>query len=132
MKNFMKFGLIMAMLFGMAFSAFAGTKDFKLRLNAVGKTISYKFGEEPKAGVKKPVLVSKRNGRVSMSIINSDQTPVEVTILDKDGSEIYRDTFPAALSTIKMFNFANVGYGDYTFVTRYGNKTFTESVKAGN
>lgn len=200
MKNYMKFGLVMAMLFGMAFSAFANTADFSMRvLNAAGKTVhlslveakdiklsiydgnedilfqetiasdghisrkydlnafpsgtytleaesatsvkryeitvdatSAKIGEEAKAEVKKPMLVKKGTDRVSLSIINAEKTPVEIAILDESGTEVYRNTFPAELSVVKMFNFNNVNYGSYTFVTRYSNKTFTDSVKTGN
>lgn len=199
MKNVMKFGLVMAMLFGMAFSAFANTTDFSLRLkNASGKNISFavveakdvtisifgqndellfsekinsdgaisrkydlsqfpsgtytleaessakvtryeitvdgtsaKVGEVIKAEVKKPVIVRKANERVTMSIINIEQTPVEIAIYDESGAEVFKNTYPANVSVIKMFSFANVGYGNYTFVSRYSNKTFTDSIKAG-
>lgn len=199
MKNFMKFGLVMAMLFGMAFSAFANTADFSLRvMNTNGKTVSLslveakdiklsifadnqdllfqeiidsdghisrkydlnafpsgtytleaesahkitryeitvdansaKISAEAKAEVKKPMVVKKGTDRVSLSIINTEKTPVEIAIFDESGSELYRQTFPAELSLIKMFSFDNVNYGNYTFVTTYSNKTFTDSVKAG-
>lgn len=200
MKNLMKFGLVMAMLFGMAFSAFAANTDFSLRVkNTKGKTVSFsiesaqnvvlsiygssedllfretvasggntlrqydltqfpsgtytleaesateitrynlsidgtaaRIDEKAKAEVKKPVLVKKGADRVAISIINTEETPVQLTIYDESGLEVFNDTFPATLSTIKMFNFSNVGYGYYTFVTRYSNKTFTESIRTGN
>ncbi|RZJ73323.1 hypothetical protein [Flavobacterium sp.] len=200
MKNVMKFGLVMAMLFGMAFSAFANTKDFSLRITkAAGKTVSFSLAEaknvtlsiygqnegilfqetfmsdghlsrtydlnafpvgnytletesatevtryeiavdansarivdEVKAVVKKPMVVKKANERVTLSIINVEKTPVKIAIIDESGIEIYNETFPAELSLTKAFNFGNVVYGNYTFVTQYSNKTFTDSIKVGN
>ncbi|MBD3581810.1 hypothetical protein [Flavobacterium selenitireducens] len=91
-----------------------------------------KIGEAVKAEVKKPVLVKKTNERVAMSIINIEQTPVKIAIYDESGAEVFQTTLPANVSVIKMFHFANVGYGNYTFVSRYSNKTFTDSIKIGN
>lgn len=198
MKNFMKFGLVMAMLFAMAFSTFANTTDFSMRaLGTSGKTVSFAllsakditislytandellFSEkvdsdgqvnrkydlnafpngtytleaesadrissyeitvanneakisDVKAAVKKPMLVSK-NGRVSLSIINQHNTPIEITLYDQDGTELYTEKTGAKVSLIKMFDFTKVATGEFTFVTRYANKQFTDTITVGN
>lgn len=195
----MKFGLVMAMLFAMAFSTFANTTDFSLRVMGTnGKTVSFslveakniqlsiyavndellfrekvdsdghisrkydlgsfpdgtyrleaespakvsvyeivvkdnaaRISEEVKNEVKKPMLVNK-NGRVSLSIINQQNTPIEIALYDANGTELYSETTDSKVSLIKMFNFNKVPAGEFTFVTRYGNKTFTDTVITGN
>ena len=198
MKNFMKFGLVMAMLFAMAFSTFANTTDFSMRaMGTVGKTVSFSLFEakdikislytandellfsekvdsngninrkydlnafpngtytleaesaakitsydiivlnneakisEAKAEVKKPMLVNK-NGRVSLSIINQHNTPIEIVLLDENGTELYSETTGAKVSLVKMFNFNSISAGDFTFVTRYGKRQFTDTITVGN
>lgn len=195
----MKFGLVMAMLFAMAFSTFANTTDFSLRvMGAKGKTVSFslveakniqlsiyaandellfrekvdsdghisrkydlssfpdgtyrleaesptkisvyeivvkdnaaRISEEVKAEVKKPMVVNKK-GRVSLSIINRENTPIEIALYDANGTELYNETTNNKVSLVKMFNFNKVPAGEFTFVTRYGNRTFTDTVTTGN
>ncbi|RZJ68783.1 MAG: hypothetical protein EOO50_00980 [Flavobacterium sp.] len=198
MKNFMKFGLVMAMLFAMAFSTFANTTDFSLRVMGTnGKTVSFSLVEakditlslyaannellfsekvdsngqinrkydlnafpngtytleaesaakvstyeitvsnneakisEAKAEVKKPMVVNK-NGRVSLSIINQRNTPIEITLFDENGVELYTERTDAKISLVKMFDFNQVSTGEFTFVTRYANKQFTDTITVGN
>jgi hypothetical protein len=199
MKNLMKIGLVVAMLFAMAFSAFANdskTADFALRvMTAKGKTVSFSLidakevhlslrsqndellfeenisaagsinrtynldalpngeytltaetaftisqynvevadnsaviSEDPSAEISKPVVVNKK-GRVSVSIINKEQTPIEIAIYDENNEELYTEIIAGKkVSLVKMFDFNSVPGGKYTFVTKYSNKTFTDTV----
>ncbi|NMH28204.1 hypothetical protein [Flavobacterium silvaticum] len=85
----------------------------------------------PATEVVKPVVAVK-DAKVSISIINSAVTPISITLLDASNVELFTETTPEKLSHIKMFDFSNVPYGEYTFITKYGDETFMNRVVAGN
>lgn len=196
MKNVMKLGLVVFMLFAMAVSTFANNADFSMRvMGAKGKTVSFSLTdakqvhlslrsqtnellfeenisregnmsrtydlnalpegsytliaetpakitqytikvadnlasitEDPALEISKPMLVNK-NGLVSLSIINKEQTPIEITIYDENNLELYSETVEGKkVGVVKMFDFNNVPEGKFTFVTKYSSKTFTNTV----
>lgn len=89
------------------------------------------ISKNPIAEVTKPVVVAK-NGRVSLSIVNASVTPISITLVDEANNELYSETTSDRVSLVKMFDFRNVAKSEYTFITKYGNQTFTSRVIAGN
>jgi len=76
--------------------------------------------------VYKPVLV-KKEGAVSVTIQNPENTAVSVIIYDGENNEVYNAELTGTNVT-KTFDISRVSNEDYTFVMNYGNKTFVETV----
>ena len=76
--------------------------------------------------VYKPVLV-KKEGAVSVTIQNPENTAVSVIIYDGENNEVYNADLTGTNVT-KTFDISRVSNEDYTFVMNYGNKTFVETV----
>lgn len=199
MKKVMKFSLVMMALLAMAFTTFANTTDFSVRVNnSIGKTIRFSvtatsaihisiidaqnevvfeedangagtvnrqydlkqlpFGtyllktesnakistyevkvnaleavisKSPVAETVKPMIVSRKDGRVSVSIINPEATPISIRLLDGNNNELFYEVSPQNVSLIKLFDFKTAEKGEYTFVTTYGNQTFVNRINAG-
>ena len=105
--------------------------DAKISVYEVNVTASSAtVAKTPMTETVKPVVVV-RQGKVSISIINGNVTPISITLLDSSNVELYSETTPEKLSHIKMFDFNNVERGEYTFVSKYGNQTFLNRVVAG-
>ncbi len=83
--------------------------------------------ENPIAEVVKPMFVNK-DKKVSLSIINKKLTQIEIVLYDENNEELYREIVSETVSCVKMFDFKNVRAGNFTFVTKYSNRIFSETV----
>ena len=72
-------------------------------------------------------MVNHQNNLVTVSILFAE-TPVSVTIMETDGSEIYTGKFDSQASFIKKFDISEFPKGEYLFEFTYNNATFTETV----
>ena len=75
----------------------------------------------------KPVVVSK-DGLVTVKLLNLDETPVSVTILDSNDIKVYGNTFKSEISFGKAFKMENVKNNKCTFIVAFGGKTFTSTI----
>jgi hypothetical protein len=81
------------------------------------------------AEIFKPVLV-KKDGLVSVSILNNEKTPVEIRMYDDNSNEVYSETIKGEQTLTKTFNIKNTASQNFTLVTTYNNKTFVETIAA--
>lgn len=81
----------------------------------------------PVPKVAKPML-RIQDSMVTVSILFA-QTPVTVTVMETDGTEIYTGKFENKESFFKKFDISAFPRGEYLFAFTYNNTTFTETVK---
>lgn len=79
------------------------------------------------AEVIKPVVVNK-NGLVTLSILTTEKSPIEITMLDDANNELYSETVKGEQSIAKRFDINKTSAKNITFVMKYNNKTFVETV----
>lgn len=79
------------------------------------------------AEVVKPTVLLKDN-HVLVSILNFRQTPVSVSIQEKDGSEIYANDFASGTNFFRKFDISSFPAGTYVFNFNYGDRHFSQSV----
>ena len=79
------------------------------------------------AEVFKPVLTNN-NGIVSLNIANTDRTPVEIKLVDENNIELYSEVFNGRRSISKKFDTNKTLAGNLTFVVKYKNQIFAETV----
>jgi hypothetical protein len=76
----------------------------------------------------KPVPVFYyKDGLVWVNIVNRDQSPVYLQIVDKDGDEVYSSAKLTDENVTKIFDVNNIENEKYTFVMTYKDKTFTQT-----
>ena len=75
----------------------------------------------------KPVLVNK-NGMVTLNILNLNEVPVNVKIVNSEGAEVFEGNLPANITVAKIYDLTKSKVDTYTFVINYNNKTFVETV----
>lgn len=73
-----------------------------------------------------PVFLYK-DGLVWVNIVNLDQSPVYIQIIDKDGDEVYNSAKLMDQNVTKIFDVNNIENEKYTFVMTYKDKTFTQT-----
>jgi hypothetical protein len=73
-----------------------------------------------------PVFLYK-DGLVWVNIVNLDQSPVYIQIIDKDGDEVYNSAKLTDQNVTKIFDVNNIENEKYTFVMTYKDKTFTQT-----
>ena len=73
-----------------------------------------------------PVFLYK-DGLVWVNIINLDQSPVYIQIVDKDGDEVYNSAKLTEQNVTKVFDVNNIENEKYTFVMTYKDKIFTQT-----
>ena len=107
-----------------------------LKADSATKTANYevtvtdttaRIASKAKAEVYKPTLVSK-DGIVTLSILNFNESPVAVTIYDTDGVELYEGSFSSAVHFFKKFDVSKVPASQYVFEINYNNTTFSQTV----
>lgn len=81
------------------------------------------------ASVLKPVLTSK-DGFVTVSIKEVAHTPVEIKLYDENNVELYNETITGEGDLAKRFDTSKSKAGKFTFVMKYNNKMFVETVAA--
>jgi hypothetical protein len=75
----------------------------------------------------KPVFV-KKDGFVSVSILNNEKTPVEIKMYDENSNELYSETIRGEQTLSKTFDIRSSSAQNFTLVTSYNNKTFVETI----
>ena len=85
--------------------------------------------EQTTAQVYKPVLVSK-DGIVTVNILNTEKTPVEIKMYDENNTELYTETVSGEQVVGKRFDINKTTAKNFTFVMKYNNKTFVETIAA--
>jgi hypothetical protein len=73
-----------------------------------------------------PVFLYK-DGLVWVNIVNLDQSPVYIQIIDKDGDEVYNSAKLMDRNVTKIFDVNNIENEKYTFVMSYKDKIFTHT-----
>lgn len=81
------------------------------------------------AEIYKPVLV-KKDGLISVSILNNEKTPVEIKMYDENSNELYSETIKGEQTLSKTFDIRNTTAQNFTLVTTYNNKTFVDTIAA--
>lgn len=77
--------------------------------------------------VYKPVFVSK-DGLVTVKLLNLEETPISVTILDSNNNEVYQNTFKSEISFGKAFRIENIKNSKCTFIVAFAGKTFNSTI----
>jgi predicted secreted protein len=79
------------------------------------------------AEVFKPVFANE-NGIVSLNISNADKSPVEIKLVDENNNELYSEVFTGKSSISKRFDTNKTFAGNLTFVVKYKDQIFAETV----
>ena len=103
------------------------TKVDRREMTLSGSTAT--VSEKTLTEIYKPVMFSK-DGLVTVSILNSDKTPVEIKMFDENNNELYSETVTGEQSLAKRFDINKTTAKKITFVMSYNNKTFVETVAA--
>ncbi|MDV6169484.1 hypothetical protein R1T16_13695 [Flavobacterium sp. DG1-102-2] len=103
-----------------------GTKVARYEIKIDGKSAS--VSEKAIAEVLKPVLTFNE-GIVSLNIKDTNNTPVEVKLYDENNVELYNETFTGA-NLSKKFDTKKINAEKVTFVMKYNNKMFVETIAA--
>jgi len=101
----------------------AKTARYEITLSANTATVA----EKPAAEVFKPTLVHE-NRVVTLSILNFDAAPVNVTIYGTDGTEWYEGTFEGKQDFFKKFDLSKIPAGTYTFDISYNGRNFSNTI----
>lgn len=75
----------------------------------------------------KPVL-KKENGLVRLMISNTENSPVEVIIMDENRTELYTAVYPNKSSFSKVFDTNFTPAERLTFVIKYNDQIFSETI----
>lgn len=86
------------------------------------------ISSEAVSEVYKPVFV-KKDGLVFVKLLNMEQTPVTIKILDVNDSEVYNTTFDSEVSFGKSFKLDMIINNSFTFIVTFAGKTFYKTVK---
>lgn len=79
------------------------------------------------AEILKPTFVNE-GGIVSLDLTNSDKSPIEVQLIDENNNEVYRQVFTGRTSVSKKFDTNKTTASELTFVVRYKNQIFAETI----
>lgn len=100
-------------------------KIAKYQIIVVGNAAT--LASKPSSEVFKPVFMRK-NGNVSLSILNLDKSPVNIKIYDEDDNEVYDSKQLTDQNVIRHFDL-NPNFSDkYTFVVKYDDKVFVNTI----
>lgn len=94
-------------------------------INISGNTAS--ISEVAIAEVFKPAFTNE-NGIISLNMTNSDKVAVEVSVLDENNNELYTEVFTDKTAISKRFDTNQTLASKLTFVVKYKNQMFTETV----
>jgi len=104
-----------------------GAKVARYAIKIEGKTAS--VSEKAIAEILKPVLI-KKDGIVTVNIKDVENTPVEIKLYDENNVELYNETFTGAANLAKRFDTKKINAEKFTFVMKYNNKMFVETIAA--
>jgi len=104
-----------------------GTKVSRYEIKIEGKTAS--VSTKAVAEVLKPVLTQKE-GLVFLNIKDANKTPVEIKLYDENNVELYNETITGSANIAKRFDTNKINAAKVTFVMKYNNKMFVETITA--
>jgi hypothetical protein len=103
------------------------TKIAKYEISVVGQTAI--LSSNAVKETYKPMLVNK-NGLVSLSLFNVYQSTVSIKIYNAAAEEVYTSPILKGQYISKFFDIKKLPNEEYTFVMRYADKVFVETVAA--
>jgi hypothetical protein len=102
-----------------------GAKVSRYEITIDAKTAS--VTEKAIAEVLKPVVTTK-DGIVSVTIKEVNNTPVAIKLYDENNVELYNETFTGEAALAKRFDTKKINASKFTVVMSYNNKMFVETV----
>ena len=75
----------------------------------------------------KPTFVNKK-GLVWISVLNSEDSPVNIKVYDKANNEVYDSDVVTDRNVKKVFDITKMKDEEFTFVMTYKNKTFSKTL----
>lgn len=102
-----------------------GAKIARYEIKIDEKTAS--VSEKAIAEVLKPVITTK-DGIVTVSIKDVNNTPVAIKLYDENNVELYNETFTGEAALAKRFDTKKINADKFTVVMNYNNKMFVETV----
>lgn len=103
--------------------------DLKIsKFKIVVKDKEAQISSEAVSEVYKPVFV-KKDGLVFVKLLNMEQTPVTIKILDSNDNEVYNTTFDSEITFGKSFKMDMIANNSCTFIVTFAGKTFDKLVK---
>lgn len=99
--------------------------QYEIRISGVTATISEKAITE----VFKPVL-TKGDGFVTLNVSKLDKSPIEVQVFDENSTELYSGVITDKASISKKFDTNTTSAQKLTFVVRYKDQMFSETIAA--
>ncbi len=97
--------------------------QYEIRISGGTASISEKAITE----VFKPVL-TKGNGFVTLSVSKLDKSPIEVQVFDENNTELYSGVITDKTSIAKKFDTNTTGAEKLTFIVRYKDQIFSETI----
>ncbi|MFL9844640.1 hypothetical protein [Flavobacterium rhizosphaerae] len=86
---------------------------------------------EKTSQIYKPVVTKDDKGIITLNIFNAEKTPVQIIIYDENNTELYNEKVAAGETKLtKRFDVSKINAKNFTLVTKYNNKLFTEAVAA--
>ncbi|AWG25498.1 hypothetical protein [Flavobacterium kingsejongi] len=104
-----------------------GSKVARYEIQVRNKTAT--ISEKAVAEIAKPTLLNK-DGMVTVTIPNTERTPVEIKVYDQNNVELYNETMTGKQELTKKFDVKNSALGKLTFVMKYKNEMFVETIAA--
>ena len=99
--------------------------QYEIRISGATATISEKAITE----VFKPVL-TKGDGFVTLNVSKLDKSPIEVQVFDENSTELYSGVITDKASISKKFDTNTTGAQRLTFIVRYKDQMFSETIAA--
>ncbi|MHA3786882.1 hypothetical protein ACX0HA_01630 [Flavobacterium hauense] len=96
---------------------------YEIKIDAKTALVS----EKAIAEVIKPVVTTK-NGIVTVTIKEVNNTPVEIILYDENNTELFNETFKGEAAYAKRFDTNKINAAKFTVVTKYNDKMFVETV----
>lgn len=96
---------------------------YEIKIDAKTAIVS----EKAIAEVLKPVVTTK-DGIVTINIKDVNNIPVEIKLYDENNVELYSETITSEANLAKRFDTNKIRADRFTFVMKYNNKMFVETV----
>ncbi|SFU66482.1 Por secretion system C-terminal sorting domain-containing protein [Pustulibacterium marinum] len=85
------------------------------------------MAEEALSEVYKPVMYT-RGDQAMLQILDINETPVTVEILDAENNLLYEQTYNGSIDFSKKYELKKDMSEDYTFIIKYDNKSFIKKI----
>lgn len=100
-------------------------KIMRYKIAVVG-TVA-KLSTEAVSEVYKPVFLLK-DGKVTMNLLNMNEVPVTVKVLDAHDLEVHKETYASGVSFGKVFNMKKFEGKKCTFLISYDGNTYEKTI----